>query len=376
MGRKRENDLEEIGFEVLEVKSFKGDAKDIKIDHSNDVLEEEREEVKIDNSTVTNHNSSNTSLIIIGILLVCGVVFLFFVLFGLLIGSSFFIFNKTSDNVIEKLEEVKDKGIEVGIDVGVPTLKSEDEIKKDLSLKIDTLLYPGIYVDANDSVAYNALYFRNALLKRDITEEEKQNIIVRSIHFNPISNDNWKNTNTMKKMVDEDPRGEDEALKEYGELSLDIVNDNYKSLFGSNMTPIGSLKGCPNYEYCSKTKTYYRLEPRCGGLNPNYYVSYKYNYINDKDNGLYYVDVAIGFVEMSGNINDDSYKLYSDYKIEGSDITASATPLNLIKESQTGASNHEYDINKTNYNNFSSYRFTFEKDNDDNYYFVSVKQTK
>lgn len=141
-------------------------------------------------------------------------------------------------------------------------------------------------------------------------------------------------------------------------ISADEVVAQYKQLFGEELKTFENVYNkCPSYEYNSNNNVYYRKAGGCGGTCGYTHLSYINRYMEDNNN--IYVYVNIGQPDRY-TANDPLY-IYCDINKE--------KVCDQTKEDN-------YVINETNYQKFSEYKYTFEKNNDGTFYYKNLERIK
>lgn len=312
-------------------------------------------------------NKSNKGVILLIILLIL----IILALVGYIFYDKGIIFKKamSTKQTEEKIEETE------------KSLKDQNIIKQ-VSNKIDILLGNiSSETDFKQSYNYLAHDFRYSLLKKKLTKEEKQKIVLDSIQWQNITDDNWKNIARIKEMVEADKQytTEELAIKAHKQASADIVNSKSIELFGEKIeNPITQIgENCLIYIYDENTKTYYKPEPRCGGTSAGYVNSYKSKFTTKNDNIYVYVSYAFEKFEdaSTSNYEDDYRQIYRDFS-DIKDMTITYNENDKTQYTINAYNGETFNLDASNYKEFSEYKYTFKKDSNDNYYFVSVKQTK
>ena len=237
-------------------------------------------------------------------------------------------------------------------DIKIEVDITDSSIKKDLSNKIDYLLY-GKEIDTK----YINLY-----------ELRRGDESIRGNIFNELDNatrlrvilDYLNNLGKFNQLKDKITGIEDVdstirfmGLDTVKQISSKEVEKYYKELFGDKEFKLEDIKGCIGYYYDEKKELYYSLDSTCGGSSNIYVDIYKTNYRKYKDNA--YVDVYFGYVKQ----DDNSYIGYKDYDLTR---TIDIEDLNLDKKI----------ISEDNYNEFEHFKFNFKLDNSNNYYFTEI----
>lgn len=245
---------------------------------------------------------------------------------------------------------------------------------KSLSNKISQLFgYNKTELSLNKE--YSLFNFKSGILKKNLTAEEKQLIILSSIEWDEITGDAWKSSPKMKDTVEAMSGGDEKTIDEYikasKQISAEKVNKYSMELFGHELTnPKEEIGRCPVLYYDANQQIYYRPDPACGGASIESVQSYEYKFTTNKDEA--YVYVSFAYIEPS--YDNSTYNVYKDIKCSD-ELIGNCTLTN--KYEVTLPTNKDYfTIDKTNYQDFSQYKFIFKKDQNNNYYFVKTEQIK
>ncbi len=247
-----------------------------------------------------------------------------------------------------------------------------DEVKTQIEKKIKALLGGQTLNDPSVIGSYN---FRSAVLKRGLTKEEKQFIALRTISYDSVV-DNWEEYPSIKKEIEyevnhtsglTDPK---KIAEEYGVKSFDDVNTYYRSLFGENLVDPEEESGkCPTVYYDEDTNMFLKFTARCGGTAAGYFMTYITDYQKTKDSIT--VTMSVGYA------NEVEDEVYSDYRLKDEkDLSFSELEVvGLLSGIEKNENNH-YMITDDNKDQFSQYKLTFKKLEEDVYYFDRVMQVK
>ena len=381
-------ELEELGIEVVQAddwetfelteelakKNREPEKKEILKDFSKNVEKLEKVNSKLEDATKENDliKSSNNTLRTIVIILLLTVIVLSCLLVILLVKGN-------QDIKTPEMEIITDSSNKINKDVEdlIEKEVTDVNVKNDLAKKVDLLLYSNINSDNSESKIFDSYGFRNALLKRDLTGDEKQNILLLSLKFKDLNGSNWESVSEVKSAIDNELShsnvNKEQLLGEYGVLDYNYVNEQYKNFFGEELNnPTQTLGRCPKFIYSASTKEFYRFPPRCGGSAPGFFVTYKSKYFMTEDEIDVYVNV--GYI-MAEGYSSTGYEVFSDFELTNQELTGSFNPINSIEKNANGAGS-EFRITSENADKFSEYRFRFKKDNNNNYYFIGVDQVK
>ena len=162
--------------------------------------------------------------------------------------------------------------------------------------------------------------------------------------------------------------------KENTEAYLNTYREGYKAetlakkyldVFGKELVK-GAANGqsyCPEFYYNSTYDFYYNASLGCGGTGPDVGLFYKNKYTSDGEHAYVYVSV--------GTFSAEDNNIYCGI-IDYSDSATSSSERPAICGSATDSV--EAKIDKTNYQDFSQYRFVFNKADDGTYYFSKVEK--
>ena len=235
------------------------------------------------------------------------------------------------------------------------TVISDNLLINDLSEKVTYLNTAGIapgyggFADAlNKSIEIPSYNFRD-IYEKQLSDDDKLDITLNSLEQKYVNL-----SITYENMSDEAK----EVFKSYIEagsindvvekqVSAESVEERYQLLFGEKVTN-HSLKNCPMYTYDSKNNVYY-YSRQCGGTGDGTVYLYKNKFTTKDDNA--YVYVNIGYATSA-----DDTSTYGD--------------ITKIEENIS----EDFSINESNYTKYSEYKYTFKKDSNNNYYFVSVEK--
>lgn len=248
---------------------------------------------------------------------------------------------------------------------------SKDEIEKDLTNQeiINDLnkkiyymnTYSPVQNDDYDMARIGMYNFRNdesliGDIFNNLNDDLKLKIVLDELFgtnkFQAIDSTDLKNSD-IKQFVS--VNGMDSAKK----ISSSVVEDEYKNYFGDGTVNHKSFNVCFGYIYDSDTNTYYYIEPQCGGSNPNSAYAYINKYTVKGDEVYVYVSYGSSIYSSETN-NVNIYKDLNEKEIYRENV------------SEDEANN--FRINESNYKEFSEYKYTFKKDDKENYYFVSLKE--
>ncbi len=255
-------------------------------------------------------------------------------------------------------------------------VKDIDDIT-DLSIKIDTLLSQKTnnYYKSNLTSAYG---YRFQVLKGNLTSEVKHEILLDNIEWEDIPSSSYeilKETEFFKNLINSGYEAK-YLLTTTKQVSLEKLSNYSEKLFGEKITnPVKSINTCPMYTYIEETKSFYYPIPQCGGINPHYVATYKSKYVDLGNEIDVYVNVA-HLVSSGTQSVIDKYTVYKDFDLRGEAKFNDAIYKDAFKSNLSQQEAENFEITEDNHKEFSEYKFKFKKDQNNNYYFVSVEQVK
>lgn len=229
--------------------------------------------------------------------------------------------------------------------------KAETEIKDSNKIKKleDNMLYLNS-IDCGITECAPSIYQKNTTTK-DLTDSQKLSSILFYIYknteeFNEITIDEFK------EVYSELYTGEGDDIYEFYQVKEQIILDKYKAVYGSTPSNYKIDSNCPEFRYSDKFKKFYGAS-RCGGYGGSKILTYNYKFTESDDKAYVYTSVALQVFE------NETPVIFTDY--------------NKTKEYKRGDAALDVEINSTNYQEFSKYKITFTK-SDNNYYFESVEK--
>ena len=235
------------------------------------------------------------------------------------------------------------------------TLISDNLLINDLSEKITYLNTARIYTgyekfnDAlNKSIEIDAYNFRN-IYDKQLSDDDKLDITLNSLEKNYVNlSVTYENMSDEAKEIFK-PYVEAGSINDIAEKQISSANveERYQLLFGEKVNN-HSIESCPYFTYDSKNNVYY-YSRQCGGTGDGTVYLYKNKFTTKDDNA--YVYVNIGYATLA-------------------DDTSTYGNITRIEENTS----ENFSINESNYTKYSEYKYTFKKDSNDNYYFVSVEK--
>lgn len=237
-------------------------------------------------------------------------------------------------------------------DINEEVAITDYSIKKDLSNKIDYLLYGREIKE--DYISLTDLRRGEKSNIGDIFNDFNNTTRLRIVlDYNNYSSKFSPQKNKVTGIEDVDAAIRFIGLDTVKQISAKEIEKSYKLLFGEIDYIPENIKGCIGYYYDESKDLFYVLDSTCGGTSNTYVYVYKTNYM--KHDNSAYVDVYFGYVKQEG----DNYIAYKDYELtDNLDIDDFKLGNKLLSED--------------NYNEFEHYRFNFKLDNSNNYYFTEI----
>lgn len=274
------------------------------------------------------------------IVLIVGLLLIIFGLMGYLIYDKVIVSNNGVDaqgkqtkkkSMVDEKEEVEE----------VLTKDERDEI----STKVSQILFKGVlstieeYVPNEDEEFSSYNFYSDSLLESRVSDEYKALVALNMTKGNRVS-------------IDQEQKSAEE------------VHKIYKNYFGTEWKDVklDAIVTCPTYTY-DATNNVYSAYQACGGTAANTIILHKDNY--ELINGVASVDVYVAtYVPSDTDMNSGviSSELNPDYQnLDRSKIIAQVN------------SESERRITDNNKDKINSYKFSFKRGEDGNFYFNSLK---
>ena len=252
------------------------------------------------------------------------------------------------------------------------------DVLTELSTKIDSLLGSSEMQYKQSSKDYGFQYGYE-ILKNGITSEVKQRTVLKQIDWSTMNQEVWQKAKTNEFISKLIPSYTEKYTYESTKyVSLEKVNAYSKRLFGEKLTNISKeISACPTYLYDQKNEMFYYPAPQCGGTSAEQIRTYKSKFEEKEDEAYVYVSFAFISPSISGEELDYSdYNVYKDFDIVKEDGYYITKHKNIYKSGIKGYQRDSFILDETNYKDFSEYKFSFNKDKNNNYYFVNIEQIK
>lgn len=262
-------------------------------------------------------------------------------------------------------------------------LKTDEELKKDISNKVSQIISlgyvmdnEGIYED-HENILYSDLYTsvnENSFLSnssnrlkelfenKDLKSNEKNYIALREIKPTKLT----IATKDIQSEVVKQAIIQNEKLNiktDILQISEKDVEKKYGSLFDTTMKH-KTIEGCSSFYYDKVNKVYYYIE-KCKDvpLTNTYLSIYKDNYRMQDDEVL--VDVTVAYVEEI-----TEYTARERKKLAGVYISKDSNFKDEIKL----VIGTEFKIDETNKKDFNTYKFVFKRDYNNVYKFEGIRR--
>ena len=254
---------------------------------------------------------------------------------------------------------------------------SKKNIKTNINKKITIISIISTIILIISTFLLSFFIHKNALKK----EEQKTLIIKDSITYE-IGNKLPENKDFFTNYTDENIKeikyykdNQEVKTLNIGTYDVEIITDNktyktvikvidssfiesrYKLVFGEEPTNTNLEDTCPHFVYSDKYKKYY-INPYCGNTIVNESIN-QFAYDVKTDGEKFYVYVSVASYKQN---EDNTYSVYRDPELK--------------EKYQDFATEEEYskfEVNNSNHNEFSKYKVTFVKVNDE-YAFESFEK--
>lgn len=261
-----------------------------------------------------------------------------------------------SSKEVKKVEE-KEKGASQNQQTTKVRILT-DTMKEKMNKKIGMVLGDENFIENGRT---NTSKFRTYALKRKLTEEEKQLIAIESTEFESMTID-YQKLEEVKAYIDADST----SKEEFKQQTKEEVNKTYKYIFGDDLGTITKEEfgTCPKVRYYSQEKTFISFPKKCNDTSVSQFIVYVYEYKREGNES--YALMSIGY--QIDNV------IYNDFELlnsESSDSTIiSRSPVQVTEYNEDG----QPTINEKNYKDFSRYKVSFTKEENEEFYFDNIKQ--
>lgn len=277
----------------------------------------------------------------------------------LLLGSISFIlysqlsgYEKNSVDSEEKKQDNKQKNVKE------KNTKITDDIKLDISNKINQLLTSGRANETKEIIDDSIPgYYMNSKFIEQL-EYDNDSKLLLALHKAPTSNlsvdINSVSNSLAKDMINT-------YSNEVKQISITQVKDIYRLYFGEEVNSFKSFDLCPMYAYDEATNSYFSVAP-CGGTSEDSYILHKEDYQIKEDSLTVKLYLAKRTpIDPTKGMGDEN-------------IMCGFECNNIVK---TIPYQEKFIIDDSNKSLFDSYLLTFKEDQNSNYYFSKIeKETK
>ncbi len=267
------------------------------------------------------------------------------------------------EEIVEEQEEVEisDVSLKNNLDNQIAILFNTDTVPTSATMK-------GIGF-------YDETLFQNG----DISEADKiRSIIKNALELRPL---NGEETNAAVAQMG--LTGDNERYFRQDSpsgINGDQVVQKYQEVFGKQISKGPIPVSCGEYEYNSQFDIYFSGQIGCGGTTPFTRHYYKSLYTTDGDYAYVYISTAFmaptfGTSPEGYGTEDLPYHVYCDV----GDLKAGSVE-EVVKNSkecdtiQTLEDADRFELNSSNHEKYSKYRFVFKQSEDGNYYFEKVEK--
>ena len=248
----------------------------------------------------------------------------------------------------EKNETVEDRN-DYETEENITSLSVQEE----LSQKINILEL----IDMNNVTTKNSwypadIYYIDKIKVSNLNKKESLYALLK-YYYNSQQFSNLTTTYDFSGIYSESDRWQDT----FRQIDANYILEKYNELYGSSYSDsISETFGiCPMMIYDNENQKFYGYS-ECGGINLFSVISYINRYMQSDDAAYVYVSV--------GSTDYDSGYIYKDYN--------STQVYTTLKESDT----IDNIITSENYQDFSEYKYTFKKNEDDSYSFKSIERIR
>ena len=209
----------------------------------------------------------------------------------------------------------------------------------------------------------------------DISESDKvRSVITHTLELKPLDKEKVDAAVSQNGYSGQTEQLFRESIKG---IDGDSVAQKYKEIFGNTLVKGEIKEYCGYYKYNKQYDFYYSGIPGCGGKTPYSELYYKYRYTEDDNHAYVYTSTAVisptfGTTPEGYNTEDVPFHVYCDVSYLGEN--------GIVENAKVCATLQSYDekeaftLNASNYEQYSKYRFVFDKTDDGNYYFNRVEK--
>lgn len=263
-----------------------------------------------------------------------------------------------------------------------PTQFSNNEVEITDSATIDDLdkkiaiLFNTDNTDRTFNTGMGIAYYDLKLFKQgDISESDKvRSVITNALELKPLDEEKVNAAVSQNGYS-----GEIENLFRQSIKGVDgeLVAKKYREVFGDTLVKGEIVEYCGYYKYNKQYDFYYSGIPGCGGRTPYSELYYKHSYTEDENHAYVYTSAAVisptfGKTPEGYNTEDAPFYVYCDVSYLGDN--------GIVEDAKVCATLQSYEekeafrLDESNYEQYSNYRFVFDKNIDGNYYFNRVEK--
>lgn len=209
----------------------------------------------------------------------------------------------------------------------------------------------------------------------DISESSKvRSVITHALELKPLDKERVDAAVSQNGYSGETEQFFRESVKG---IDGDSVAQKYKEIFGKTLVKGEIEEYCGRYKYNKQYDFYYSGIPGCGGRSPYSELYYKYRYTEDDNHAYIYTSTAVisptfGTTPEGYNTEDAPFYVYCDVSYLGDN--GIAEDAEVCATLQSYDEKEAFTLNASNYEQYSKYRFVFDKDGNGNYYFNKVEK--
>lgn len=252
---------------------------------------------------------------------------------------------------------------------------TDSAIIDDLDKKI-AILFNTDNTDRTFNTGMGIGYYGLKLFKQgDISESDKvRSVITNTLELKPLDEEKINAAVSQNGYS-----GETENFFRQSIRGIDgeLVAEKYKEIFGDTLVKGEIVEYCGYYKYNKQYDFYYAGIQGCGGRTPYSELYYKHSYTEDKNHAYVYISTAVisptfGKTPEGYNTEDAPFYVYCDVSYLGDN--------GIVEDAKVCATLQSYEekeafrLDESNYEQYSNYRFVFDKDSNGNYYFNKVEK--
>ena len=209
----------------------------------------------------------------------------------------------------------------------------------------------------------------------DISESEKvRSVITHTLELKPLDEERVNAAVAQNGYSGETEKFFRESIRG---VDGDLVAQKYKEVFGDTLVKGEIVEYCGYYKYNKQFDFYYSGIQGCGGRTPYSELYYKSRYTEDDDHAYVYTSSAVisptfGTTPEGYNTEEAPFHVYCDVSYLGNNgITEDAKVCATL---QSYDEKEAFSLDSSNYEQYSKYRFVFNKADNGAYYFDKVEK--